>query len=171
VTISIRRLAGNDETGHFDCGDEALNLYLKRHAWNNQELSSIGVSYVAVADAAPRSVIGYFTLATASAPRAGFPKKYVRGLPPYDLPLILLARLAVGRRFAGRGLGEKLLGEALRTSLRVSTEAGCRAVITDAYRERAGWYAKYGFEEIEGNANDRTVRMFLDLRTVRGAFE
>ncbi len=170
MTISIRRLARNDETDHFDCGDEALNLYLKRHAWNNQELSSIGVTYVAVAEEAPRSAIGYFTLALSSAPRASFPKKYVRGLPPYDLPLILLARLAVDRRFAGRGLGEKLLGEALRISLRVSTEAGCRAVITDAYRERVGWYAKYGFEELEAGPTERTVRMFLDLRAVRGAF-
>jgi len=48
--------------------------------------------YVALDESAPRTVIGYFTPATASVPRDNFPKKYVRGLPPYDLPLILLAR-------------------------------------------------------------------------------
>lgn len=64
---------------------------------------SIGVSYVALDEEAPRTVLGYFTLAMAGVPRDAFPKKYVRGLPPYDLPLILLARLAEDRRFAGRG--------------------------------------------------------------------
>jgi len=99
VAVLIRRLEERDEVAAFDCGDETLNNYLKRHAWANQQKSSIGVTYVALDEGAPLSVIGYFTLATASVPRDAFPKKYVRGLPPYDLPLILLARLAVDRRF------------------------------------------------------------------------
>ena len=79
-------------------------------------------------------MLGYFTLAMASVPRDMFPK-YVRGLPPYDLPLILLERLAVDRRFSGRGLGHALISEALRISLRVADEVGCRCIITDAYRD------------------------------------
>jgi len=79
---------------------------------------------------------GYYTLAMASVPRDTFPKKYVRGLPPYDLPLIFLARLAVDRRFAGRGLRHALISEALRISLRAANEVGCRCIITDAYRDR-----------------------------------
>jgi hypothetical protein len=104
MAIIIRCLEESDEVGNFDCGNEPLNNYLKRHAWNNQEKSSIGVTYVAVDESAPRAVLGYFTLAMATVSREVFPKKYVRGLPAYDLPLILLARLAVDRRFAGRGL-------------------------------------------------------------------
>jgi hypothetical protein len=90
VAVLIRRLEEPDELESFDCGDERLNNYLKRHASPNQQRSSIGVTYVAADEAAPRSVIGYFTLATASVARNSFPKKYVRGLPPYDLPLILV---------------------------------------------------------------------------------
>lgn len=52
----------------------------------------------------------------ASVPREAFLKEYVRGWPLYDLPLVLLARLAVDRRFAGRGLGQALISEALRLS-------------------------------------------------------
>ena len=51
----------------FECGDAALDSYLKRHAWNNQEQSLVGVSYVAVNKGAPYSVLGHFTLAMASA--------------------------------------------------------------------------------------------------------
>jgi GNAT superfamily N-acetyltransferase len=110
MAIVIRRLAEHDEVENFDCGDQPLNNYLQRYAWTNQEKISIGVSYVAVDEDAPRTVLGYFTLAMASVPRDTFPKKYVRGLPPYDLPLILLARLAVDHRFSGRGLGHALIG-------------------------------------------------------------
>ncbi len=171
MAIAIRRLEEHDEVGNFDCGDDALNNYLKRHAWSNREKSSIGVSYVALDEGAPRAVLGYFTLAMASVPRDAFPKKYVRGLPPYDLPLILLARLAVDRRFAGRGLGHALISEALRIGVRVADEVGCRCVLADAYRDRVSWYSRYGFVPIEGAAATGPQRMFLDMRTVRAALQ
>lgn len=171
MAIVIRRLEEHDQVETFDCGDEALNGYLRRYAWANQAKSSIGVSYVAVDEAAPRSVLGYFTLAAASVKRDLFPKKHVRGLPPYDLPLILLARLAVDRRFAGKGLGHALISEAFRISLRVAAEVGCRCIIADAYRDRVEWYARYGFLPIEGAAEDGPQRMFLDIRTLRAAVE
>lgn len=171
MAIIIRRLEQQDEAGNFDCGDGPLNHYLKRHAWANQEKSSIGVSYVAVEEGAPTVVLGYFTLAMASVPRQAFPQKHVRGLPGYDVRLILLARLAVDRRFAGRGLGHALIAEAFRIALRVANEVGCRYIVTDAYRDRTGWYAQYGFVPIEGAAEGGPQRMFLDVRTVRAALK
>src|SRR5215831_14232657 len=152
MAIIIRRLEEHDQVEAFDCGDDPLNNYLKRHAWANQQKSSIGVTYVAIDEGAPRTVLGYFTLATASVPRDAFPRKYVRGLPPYDLPLILLARLAVDRRFSGKGLGHALISEAFNIALRVADDVGCRCIITDAYRDRTGWYACYGFVRLEGAA-------------------
>ena len=171
MAIAIRRLEEHDEVENFDCGDDALNNYLKRHAWTNQQKILVGVSYVALDEEAPRTVLGYFTLAMASVPRNAFPNKCIRGLPPYDVPLILLARLAVDRRFAGRGLGHALISEALRISLRVASEVGCRCIVTDAYRDRIGWYARYGFVPIEGSAATGPQRMFLDMRTVRAAVQ
>ena len=55
MAILIRRFEQEDEVEKFDSSDEALNNYLKRHAWSNQEKSSIGVTYVAVDEVAPRS--------------------------------------------------------------------------------------------------------------------
>jgi GNAT superfamily N-acetyltransferase len=169
LAVTIRRLEEFDDVETFDCGDEPLNNYLKRHAWINQQKSSIGVTYVAIEESGPRIVLGYFTLATSSVPRDRLPRKYVRGLPPYDLPLILLARLAVDKRFSGRGLGHALISEAFRITLRVADEVGCRCLITDAYRDRVGWYARYGFIPIEGSEDAGPQRMFLDVRTMRAA--
>ena len=168
MATAIRRLEEPDSVENFDCGDESLNNYLKRHAWNNQQKSSIGVTYVAVEEVAPRAIIGYFTLAASSAPRDSLPKKYVRGLPTYDLPVMLLARLAVDRRFGGRGLGHELLSEALRVSLSASKQVGCRCVIVDAYPTALDWYRKYGFVPVEGGKSG-SVRMYLDIRTIEAA--
>ena len=171
MAVTIRRLEESDEVARFDCGDEPLNSYSQRHAWTNQRKISIGVTYVAVDDSAPRTVLGYFTLATSSVPRDRLPKKYVRGLPAYDLPLILLARLAVDKRFSGRGLGHALISEALKITLHVAEEVGCRCVVTDAYRDKAAWYARYGFLPLEGNTGGDMQKMFLDVRTIRAAVE
>jgi GNAT superfamily N-acetyltransferase len=171
VAVIIRRLEEQDRVESFDCGDEPLNNYLKRYAWANQQKSSIGVTYVAIDEGAPFSAIGYFTLATASVPRDAFPKKYVRGLPPYSLPLILLARLAVDRRFSSKGLGHALISEAFKIALRVADDIGCRCIITDAYPDRIGWYARYGFLALEGAAQSGPQRMFLDIRTIRMALK
>ena len=60
MAIVIRRLEEHDEVENFDCADDALNNYLKRHAWTNQQKSSIGVSgvsYVALDEDAPRTVL------------------------------------------------------------------------------------------------------------------
>jgi GNAT superfamily N-acetyltransferase len=169
LAVTIRRLEEPDEVEGFHCGDEPLNSYLKRHAWTNQEKSSIGVTYVAVEESTPHIVLGYFTLATSSIPRDSLPKRHVRGLPPYDLPLVLLARLAVDKRFTGKGLGHALISEAFKITLRVANEVGCRCIITDAYRDKVDWYARYGFVPLEGAAENGPQKMFLDVRTLRAA--
>lgn len=169
MAVAIRLLEESDVVENFDCGDEPLNSYLQRHAWINQRRNSTWVTYVGVDETVPRMVLGYFTLATSSIPRDRLPKRYVRGLPAHDLPLILLARLAVDRRFAGRGLGHAMISEAFRITLRVANEVGCRCLVTDAYRDRIGWYAKYGFIPMEGGLESGPQKMFLDVRTIRAA--
>jgi GNAT superfamily N-acetyltransferase len=173
--VIVRRLEEDDVVENFDCKDEALNNFLKKHAWSNQQKISIGVTYVVVDQSASKTVLGYFTyfaLATSAIPRDSFPKKHVRGLAAYDLPLILLARLAVDHRFEGKGLGRLLLREAFRISVSVSEQVGCRCIITDAYRHKVAWYAKYGFIPLEGSGEDKpTQRMFLDIRTLKAALK
>jgi GNAT superfamily N-acetyltransferase len=169
VAITIRRLEQGDIVDQFDCGEEALNSYLKKHAWNNQDKSFLGVTYVAIEEAAPGVVLGYFTLANSSIKRDQLPKKHVRGLPPYDVPLMLLARLAVHRGVARKGIGAQLVKEAFRITLAVAEQSGCRCLITEAYTDRIDWYAKFGFIALEGGASTHTQKMFLDVRTLRDA--
>ncbi len=169
MAIVIRRLEEHDEVENFDCGDDALNNYLKLHAWTNQQKNSIGVSYVALDEAAPRTVLSYFTIAMASVPRDVFPKKYVREAAPLRCAADPPGAASHGSAIRGRGLGHTLISEALRISLRVADQVGCRCVSTEVYRDRVFWYARYGFVPIEGTAATGPQRMFLDMRTVCAA--
>jgi predicted N-acetyltransferase YhbS len=82
--------------------------------------------------------------------------------------MLLLARLAVDTRFEGRGLGQALLGEALRISFRISQQVGCRYLVVDAYPAAVEWYKRFGFQPIEGGKGN-SVRMYLDIRTIAAA--
>lgn len=171
MPLLIRRLENDDLVSQFDCGDPALNDYLTRFAWQNQQRHSVGVTDVAVETEVPRAAIGYHTLATSSIPKSSFPGNAGRRLSPYhDVPVILLARLAVAQRFHHRGVGRMLLRHALDLSLAVREQVGSRCVIVDAYPSAVPWYRRFGFVPIGGaSAGAPTQKMFLDLRAVEAA--
>ena len=81
MAIVIRRLEEDDEVENFDCADYALNNYLHRHAWNNQAKSSIGVSYVALDEVAPRTVLGYLPWRWLACPTIRFRRDLSAGCP------------------------------------------------------------------------------------------
>jgi GNAT superfamily N-acetyltransferase len=170
VAVEIQRLAQDDLVKAFDCGDNALNNYLRRHAWINQEQNLIGVTYVSVEESHPKSVVGYYTLATGDVLRDSLSSDITEALPRYqNLPVVLLARLAVDGRFQRSGLGKNLLRHAFESALRLSKQVGCRYVIVDAYSVAVGWYARYGFTAINGPSPSGMQPMFIDLRTLREA--
>ncbi|MGA2218229.1 MAG: hypothetical protein ABSG51_09090, partial [Terracidiphilus sp.] len=76
---------------------------------------------------------------------------------------------AVDERFIGRGLGHALISEALKITVRVADEVGCRCIVTDAYPDKTGWYARYGFIPVGEAAASGPQKMFLDVRTIRRA--
>ena len=170
MPLEIRRLAQDDLVKPFDCGDNALNNYLRRHAWINQEQNLIGVTYVSIEERHPKIVVGYYTLATGDIARDSLPAETTEGLPRYqNLPVALLARLAVDRRFQGSGLGTNLLRHAFESVLKLSKQVGCRYVIVDAYSTAIGWYARYGFIALNGPSPSGMQPMFIDIRTLQEA--
>jgi len=128
----------------FDCGEEALNEFLRRHARKSHELGG-AKTFLAIDDADKKSVLGFYSLSPASVEYARTPEIVRRGLARHDVPGFRLARLAVGRRVQGQGLGGQLLLAAGRRCLLASAEVGGVVLLIDAKNERvAGWYASYG---------------------------
>jgi len=139
------RLAAQHEVNDFKNGvHESLDAWL-----HDRALASEGNSartYV-VCDAAQRQrVVGYYTITTAMEQRVALPSAKLRRGMPEQVPLLLVARLAVDAGFQGIGLGADLLADALRRCAAASEIVGARAVIVHAIDEKAAaFYARHGF--------------------------
>ena len=137
-------IARHHDRQSFDCGEPALNEFLRRYARQSHESGS-AKTFVAVSTEDDRSVFGFYSLSPASLDYARTPETVRRGLARYDVPVFRLSRLAVDRAQQGQGLGGSLLLAAGRRCLRVSAEVGEVALLIDAKNEGvARWYASYG---------------------------
>ncbi len=151
----------------FDCGEGSLNEFLRRYARKSHERGG-AKTFVAVDDTDHRAVLGFYSLSPASVDYARTPELVRRGLARHDVPGFRLARLAVDRRWQGRGIGGQLLLAAGRRCLLASTEVGGVVLVIDAKNERvAGWYAGYGAVPLL----DAPLCLLLPLATIEAALK
>lgn len=133
----------------FDCGIEPLNVFLKRHALQNQRNHSTR-TFVATQTGTDQ-VVGFYSLCAASVDFEQTPERIRKGLARHEVPLVLLARLAVDTRFQGVGLGASLLQDAFLRFLRAQEAIGARALLAHAKDTRAkAFYEKWGFVATDG---------------------
>ena len=157
-----QRLARTHDHSGFDCGQPALNAWLKERAgqFDRKDLSR---TYVATHSGA-QAVLGYYALSTHRVVSNLLPPEESKGLPRLDLPVVLLGRLAVGRNIQRQGLGEFLLVDALRRTVRISEQIGVRAVEVDAIDEDAKrFYLKFGFRPLLDDAR----HLFIPVHEIR----
>ena len=127
----------------FECGEAALDDWLKRRAMANQ-LSGASRTFV-VTDQDGR-VYGYYAMA-AGAVSHQTATRSVRQNMPDPVPVMVLARLAVDRRVQGIKLGAPLLQDAVNRAVVVSQNTGVRALLIHAIHDRAKqFYEHYGFQ-------------------------
>jgi GNAT superfamily N-acetyltransferase len=149
----------------FDCGDEALNDFLRRYARKSHERGG-AKTFLAIDNADKRTILGFYSLSPASVDYARTPEIARRGLARHDVPGFRLARLAVDRRWQGKGLGGQLLLAAGRRCLLAAEEVGGVVLVIDAKNEKvAAWYASYGSVPLV----DAHLTLMLPLATVEAA--
>jgi len=137
---------GHDRTV-FDCGVSALNLYLRNYALQNQKRSIVR-NYVTT-HAVSKVIVGYYSLVYAALDQKLLPSKLVKGLGKYDIPVMLLARLAIDRREQGHGLGKALLKDAILRIMQAAEIAGLKLLLVHAKDEAAtDFYRKHGFVSV-----------------------
>lgn len=148
---------GHDRTA-FDCGVPALNLYLRNYALQNQKKGMVR-NYVTTC-ATHKGVVAYYSLVYAAIDQQRLPAKLVKGLGKYDIPVMLLARLAVDHREQGKGLGKALLKDAILRTLQAAEIAGLKLLLVHAKDEAAAdFYRKHGFEPVL----DDPLKLFLPV--------
>ena len=139
----IEKLSKDHDLSRFDCGNDALNLWLKRFAWANVQNDS---ARVYVAHRRDRVVVGYHALTAGSVSRGEAPERMGHGVAAHPIGVVVLGRLAVDRAQQGKGLGTTLLQNALLRAQHAADTVGVRAVLVQAIDAAArSFYLRYGF--------------------------
>ncbi len=139
---SIEKLRRDHPIDAFDCGQEALNNWLRKHALQNQGAGS-AQTYVGLAGDV---VIGYYSLAVGQIEYCDAPERLQKGLARHPVPVMLLARLAVEKNWQKQGVGRALLGDAVRRTMQAAEIAGIRALAVHAKDDRARrYYEQFDF--------------------------
>lgn len=162
----IEALARHHDRSRFRCGSDALDRYLLRQA-SQDTRRNVSRVFVAVPEAL-EEVAGFYTLSAGSVEREALPERTMRRLPHYPVPVALLGRLGVDRRWSGQGLGSALLTDALRRVHRASDTLAVYAIVVDAKDARAqGFYEHFGFIALPGSAR----RLLLPTSALERLFD
>lgn len=155
-------LSPDHDLSSFECGDAALDDWLKERAIKNE--SRFSRTYVVCEG---EQVVGYYCISAGAVERAAAPGKLRRNAPN-SIPVSIIGRLAVSRSHAGRGLGSDLLSDALRRIALASQSIGIGAVLVQAKDETAKRFYLGRAEFVEYPADSRTL--YLPVETVVAAF-
>jgi GNAT superfamily N-acetyltransferase len=155
-------LTAEHDVSDFDCGEPALNDWLRHRALKNE--SRFSRTYVVCEG---NRVVAYFCISAGAVERMAAPGK-VRRNAPDTIPVSVIGRLAVSRDHAGKGLGADILSDALRRIAVASQSIGIGAVLVHAKDEAAKRFYIRCAEFIEYPEDSRTL--FLPIETVIAAF-
>jgi GNAT superfamily N-acetyltransferase len=134
------RIDSTHDLSAFDSGSKQLDDWLRRRALHNE---ANGASRTYVVCQRTR-VVAFYCLANGAMMRANAPGKIRRNVPD-PIPVMVLGRLAVDRKFQGQGLGEGLLRDAISRTVQAAEIAGIRAILVHTKDEQARqWYERFG---------------------------
>ena len=156
----IELLTAGHRRDEFDCGEPALNDFLRRYPRQQAE-RDFSRTYVAVANDGER-ILGFHAVSTGAIDFRNWPPGL--RLPRYPVPVARIGRLAVDVSAQGSGVGAALLDHALRLSATMVERIGLHGVVVDAKHPKATtFYAHYGFQPF----SDDGLSMFLMMSVIR----
>ena len=157
----IEPLDKRHDRSDFSSGADALDRYLRTQAGQDSR-RRVASCFVLVGPG--QSVSGFYTLSATNIALTDVPPTLSKKLPKYPaVPGTLMGRLAVDRRYRGRGFGELLWLDAFSRTLR--SEIASYAFVVDAKDDAAtAFYERYRFMRLTGR------RLFLPLAEIAALF-
>ncbi|NKC14405.1 MAG: GNAT family N-acetyltransferase [Gammaproteobacteria bacterium] len=150
-----RPLRASDDRSDFDCGREALNHWLRRHAQGNEKAFASRTYVLTATDTG--QIIGYVNLTAGQIERTVLAKSQQRNLPG-PVPILLLGQLAIDKRHQGRGYRADLLRHALRVAVKATEVIAFVGLITHPLDRYAGeFYLRYGFQQLPGDTKGALI--------------
>jgi len=144
-------LADSHEIEEFECGESSLDGWLRKRARANQASGASRTYVVCVnarghEDSTTARVVAYYSLASGAVIVRSAPGRFRRNMPD-PIPVVVLARLAVERRWQGRGIGRGMFRDAARRVAHAADVIGIRDIVVHAISEEArDFYLALGFD-------------------------
>lgn len=152
-------ISSNHVLDAFDSSEASLDEWLKKRALRNHT-SGASRCFVVCAGA---DVVGYYSLSAGAISHEAVPKAMRRNMPD-PLPVLLLGRLAIDKRYHNRGIGSALLRDAMIRAVGIAGNAGVSAILLHAISEPAKqFYLSRGFRE----SPLQPMTLMMTLETVR----
>ncbi|MBY7220613.1 GNAT family N-acetyltransferase [Escherichia marmotae] len=146
LTIEILTDDADYDLLRFDCGEEALNLFLTTHLVR-QHRNKILRAYILRTNTPERQILGYYTLSGSCFERAALPSKSKQK----NIPSVTLGRLAIDRSIQGQGWGATLVAHAMKVVWSASLAVGIHGLFVEALNEKAHtFYQSLGFIPLVG---------------------
>jgi len=156
-------ITADQELADFNSGESSLNEWLKKRAFKNH-MSGASRCFVLCAGA---NVIGYYSLSAGAISHETAPKPTRRNMPD-PLPVLLLGRLAVDKRYHNQGIGQALLRDAMLRAVNVAGDAGVFALLVHALSDQAKqFYLSRGFVE----SPLQSMTLIMTIETIRSILD
>lgn len=146
----------------FTCGNDRIDSYFRDTV--SQDVKRKYAACFVAGDIATDRVAGFYTLSSSNVPLNEVPESQAKKLPRYPtVPAVLIGWLGRHSDYAGQGLGEALLFDAIKT---VATAlVGAHAIFADAIDDTAAaYYGTFGFTPLIGRPNT----LYLPVATALG---
>ena len=160
-SFTIQTLTKAHNRNAFDCGDEALNVFLQKIARQHNE-KGLSKTFVLIDSRYPADIIAYMTLVVCEVLADEIPHQWKKKYPQ-RIPAAKLARLAVSHEQQRKGYGQLMLIDALQKTSNVSYAMGIAGLFVDAKHAQAhGYYQQFGFLALP----EQLDNLFMPLSTI-----
>jgi len=142
TNLLLKLIDSSDNVDDFDCGDDDINYFLKNLAIPNQN-RKLSNSYILYSEESNLIVV-YFSI-LASQLNTGDARIY--GID--KIPIVLLGRMGVDKKFRGNNIGRSMINAAIRKALEAGQLIACRLLLVETSKGMKSYYLEkinLGFE-------------------------
>ena len=163
MPIRFELLDRRHDRAAFASGVQALDDWFRTRATQDQR-RHIAQVFVALDE---QGIVGFYSLSMFTLTLETLPERLARKVPRYDaIPAALMGRLARHERAKGSGIGDLLVGDAVKRVLAAAESVAAYAIVVDAKDDRGRrFYESHGFISLPSRPN----RLFLLTETAAAA--
>lgn len=159
--FAIEALTNAHKRKTFSCSNGRIDRYF--HEAVTQDIKRRYATCFVARDLDTNRIAGFYTLSSSNVPLTAVPEPLASRLPRYPtVPAVLIGWLGRDQFYAGLGLGEALLFDAIKTV--IGAPIGAHAIFVDAIdANAAAFYTAFGFTPL----TDRPNILYLSVATAQ----